>query len=131
MSVGDLGSLDDEGYLHVADRRVDLIVTGGANVFPAEVEAALLAHSSVRDVGVIGLADSDWGKRVHAIVQPVDPSHPPSVEELNVYVRQRLSSYKVPKSYEFVSELPRDLSGKLRRSALVAQQERDVRSSPV
>ena len=131
VSVGDLGSLDDEGYLHVADRRVDLIVTGGANVFPAEVEAALSAHSSVRDVGVIGLADSDWGKRVHAIVQPVDPSHPPSVEDLNVYVRQRLSSYKVPKSYEFVSELPRDLSGKLRRSALVAQREGDVRSSPV
>src|SRR5690606_3157498 len=70
-SIGDLGWLDEDGYLYVADRRVDMIVSGGANVFPAEVEAALSEHPAVHDVVVIGLPDPEWGRRVHAIVEPV------------------------------------------------------------
>ena len=76
IGVGDVGWLDDDGYLYIADRRTDLIVSGGANVYPAEVEAALGEHPQVADVVVIGLPDPEWGQRVHAVVQPADPDHP-------------------------------------------------------
>src|SRR5262245_51222712 len=104
-SIGDLGWLDDEGYLYVADRRTDMIVTGGANVFPAEIEAALSEHPKVGDVVVVGVADPEWGRRVHAIVEPADATDPPVVEELDTYVRARLTAYKVPKTYEFLDRL--------------------------
>ena len=119
QSVGDLGWLDDAGYLYVADRRVDMIITGGANVYPAEVEAALSEHPAVADVVVVGVPHEDWGKAVHAIVQPADGSDPPAPDELTSYCRERLAPYKVPKSYEIVERLPRNEAGKLRRSALV------------
>ena len=73
-SVGDLGWLDEDGFLYMADRRVDMIVTGAVNVFPAEVEAALSEHPAIADVVVVGLRDPEWGRRVHAIVQPADPA---------------------------------------------------------
>jgi bile acid-coenzyme A ligase len=120
VSVGDMGWVDDEGYLHIADRRVDLIISGGANVFPAEVEGALSSHPEVVDAVVIGLPDAEWGKRVHAIVQPRDPSRPPAIEDLGRHVRVHLMPYKVPKTYEFVEDFPRDPSGKVRRTKLVA-----------
>ena len=69
-SAGDIGYLDEDGYLYIVDRRVDMIITGGANVFPAEVESALAGHPGIADVVVIGLADPQWGRRVHAVVQP-------------------------------------------------------------
>ena len=71
-SAGDLGRLDEDGYLYIADRRTDMIVSGGANVFPAEVENALIAHSDIVDVVVLGLKDAEWGRRVHAVVQLAD-----------------------------------------------------------
>ncbi len=71
-TVGDMGHVDDDGYLYLADRRVDLIISGGANVFPAEVEAALIDHPAVADVVVIGLRDPEWGQRVHAIIEVKD-----------------------------------------------------------
>ena len=72
-TVGDLGYLDDDGFLYVADRRVDMIITGGANVFPAEVEKALIDHPKIADIVVVGLRDAEWGRRVHAIIEPADP----------------------------------------------------------
>jgi bile acid-coenzyme A ligase len=117
-SVGDLGWVDEEGYLYIADRRVDLIISGGANVYPAEVEAALHDHPAIADLAVIGVPDEEWGKRVHAVIQPLDPAHPPVVTELDAWARARITSYKVPKTYEFVAELPRNEAGKIRRSAL-------------
>ncbi|HEX5504364.1 MAG TPA: AMP-binding protein [Thermomicrobiales bacterium] len=120
-SVGDLGWVDAEGYLYFADRRVDMIVTGGANVYPAEVEGALSEHPDVGDVIVIGVPDADWGRHVHAIVEPRDATRPPAVMALDTHCRARLTSYKVPKSYEFVDVFPRDASGKVRRSALVEE----------
>lgn len=120
-SIGDLGSVDEDGYLYIADRRTDMIVTGGANVYPAEVEAALGEHPDVADVVVVGVPDDEWGRRVHAIVQPRDPTAPPSVEELNAHVRERLVNYKAPKTYEFLSELPRNEAGKVRRTQLAAE----------
>ncbi len=122
-SVGDLGWVDEEGYLYIADRRVDLIISGGANVYPAEVEAALHDHPALADLAVIGVPDEEWGRRVHAIVQPADPAHPPAVAELDAWARARITSYKVPKTYEIVDELPRNEAGKIRRSALAAERE--------
>lgn len=117
-SVGDLGYLDADGYLYLADRRVDLIITGGANVIPAEVEAILTQHTGVRDAAVIGLKDDDLGRRVHALIEPENFITPPSQEELDCHMRKHLASYKVPRSYEIIEALPRDEAGKIRRSKL-------------
>jgi bile acid-coenzyme A ligase len=123
-SIGDMGWLDEDGYLYLADRRVDLIITGGLNVYPAEVEGVLESHPAVMSSVVVGVRDDDWGKRVHAVVQAHDPLDP---EELRAFVAQRLSSYKVPKSIEFVDEPLRDEAGKVRRSAVAAQAEQKAR----
>jgi bile acid-coenzyme A ligase len=122
-TMGDLGWLDADGYLFLADRRVDLIITGGANVYPAEVEAVLSGHPAIGDVVVIGVPDTDWGKRVHAIVQPADLANPPTVANLDAHCRERLAAYKVPKTYEFTDSFLRSEAGKVRRSALVAERE--------
>ena len=123
VSVGDLGSLDTDGYLTIADRRTDLILTGGSNVYPAEVESVILQHPGVRDVVVVGLPDASWGQRVHAIVEARDPLAALTSEDLDTWTRTRLSGYKRPKSYELVPAIPRDAAGKVRRQAL-----RDARS---
>jgi bile acid-coenzyme A ligase len=122
-SVGDMGWLDEDGYLYIADRRVDMIVSGGANVFPAEVEAALSEHPELSDVVVVGVPDEEWGRRVHAIVQPRDAAAPPSLAALDAHVRERIAGWKAPKTYEFLAELPRNEAGKIRRSALAAERE--------
>jgi bile acid-coenzyme A ligase len=118
-TVGDMGYLDDNGYLFFADRRVDMIVSGGANVYPAEVEAALIDHHNIADVVVIGLKDERWGRRVHAVVQPINPSTPSSADEVIAYAKSRLAAYKVPKTVEFVEEIPRSAATKVNRRALV------------
>jgi bile acid-coenzyme A ligase len=122
ISVGDMGSIDADGYLTIADRRVDLIISGGANVYPAEVEAALTQLPEIADAAVIGLPDPDWGRRVHAIILAADGV---TVDTAAVVaaLKQRLSPYKVPKTFEIVDEFPRDQSGKIRRLALVQARE--------
>ena len=94
-TVGDLGWLDEDGFLYLSDRRVDLIVSGGANVYPAEVEAAVGEHREIDDVVVIGLPDDEWGKRVHAIVQ-LAPDSTLTEEDIRAFARSRLAPYKVP-----------------------------------
>lgn len=123
-SVGDLGWLDEDGFLFIADRRTDLVVTGGANVYPSEVEAVLSEHPAVADVVVIGIPHPDWGRSIHAIIEPVDWNALPSVHDLDQYIRARLSSYKIPKSYEFLKALPRNQMGKIRRSDLALAREK-------
>jgi bile acid-coenzyme A ligase len=123
-SVGDLGSVDEDGYLYIADRRTDMIVTGGANVYPAEVEAALGEHPGVADAVVVGVPDEEWGRRVHAIIQPRHAQSPPDVGELNAHVRERLVNYKAPKTYEFLNEFPRNEAGKVRRSQLADERSK-------
>jgi bile acid-coenzyme A ligase len=121
VSVGDLGWRDDDGYVFVADRRVDMIITGGVNVYPAEVEAVLTEHPDVADVAVIGISDSEWGRRVHAIVEPrTGCDIADLVATLDEHCRARMAGPKVPKSYDLVAKLPRDDNGKIRRSTLVA-----------
>jgi bile acid-coenzyme A ligase len=120
-SYGDMGHLDLDGYLYLADRRVDLIVSGGANVFPAEVEAAIIDHPRVADVVVVGLKDAEWGRRVHAIVQPADSNDPPTFDEIKAYVKERLLPYKVPKSLEILDPIPRSEAMKVNRGRLVEE----------
>jgi bile acid-coenzyme A ligase len=115
-SAGDVGHLDADGYLYVADRRADLIITGGANVFPAEVECALAEHELIADVVVIGLSDPQWGRRVHAVVQARAPL---TEQQVIAYAKTRLASYKVPKTVEFVDEIPRTAATKVNRSAMI------------
>lgn len=114
---GDLGCVDAEGYLYLSDRRNDLIISGGANIYPAEVEAALDAHPAVRTSAVVGLPDEDWGARVHAIVQPVDGVALDETELL-AFLAGRLTRYKLPRSIEVTDEPLRDEAGKVRRAAL-------------
>lgn len=118
-TVGDLGYVDDDGYLYLVDRRVDLIVSGGANVYPAEVETALVDHPKIADVVVVGLRDDEWGRRVHAIVEPRDPADPPTLEEVVAFAKSRLAPYKVPKTLEVLDAIPRSEATKVSRRALV------------
>jgi bile acid-coenzyme A ligase len=115
-SVGDMGCLDADGYLYLGDRRTDMILCRGRNVYPAEVEAAIEAHPRVRSSVVIGLPDEDLGQRIHAIVEAESVGE----QELKSHVSKRLVHYKVPSSFEFVKHPLRDDSGKVRRSALRA-----------
>jgi bile acid-coenzyme A ligase len=115
MSLGDLGMLDEDGYLFLSDRRTDMILRGGANIYPAEVEAALAEHPAVRDAVVLGLPCDDYGARVHAVVQPGGEL---PLEEIDAFVRARLAGYKCPESYEMVDAALRDEAGKVRRAAL-------------
>ena len=117
-TVGDMGHVDPDGYLYLADRRSDLIIRGGANIFPAEVEAALEAHPSVRSVAVVGVPDDDLGKRVHAVI---DAPNGADESELRAFIAERLVSYKCPETYEFVDGPVRDEAGKVRRTALATR----------
>jgi bile acid-coenzyme A ligase len=120
LSGGDLGRFDADGYLYIADRRMDMIIRGGANIYPAEIEGVLLEHPGVYDAVVIGVPHEDLGRTVHAIIRPRDGTTPPTVDELDAFLRERLTPYKLPESYEFADALPRDDAGKIRRSALAA-----------
>ena len=117
-SVGDMGWLDEEGYLYFADRRSDMIVTGGENVFAAEVEAVLKKHKKVADAVVVGLPDKEWGHRIHAIVESPEAV---TGKELIKFALDYLPPYKIPKSFEFVDAIPRNESGKVVRSKLIEE----------
>ena len=117
FTVGDVGWLDEEGYLFLADRRVDLIIVGGTNIYPAEIEAVLTQHPDVTDAAVFGLPHPDWGQEVKAVVQPADGVEL-DVEELTEFVRARLASFKVPASIDVDPALPREASGKLKKHQL-------------
>ena len=118
-SIGDLGSIDADGYVYLADRRTDLILSGGANVYPAEVEAALEEHPGVLSCAVVGMPDDDLGQRVHAVVQ-AEPGV--TDDDLRSHLADRLVRYKIPRSFELVDQPVRDDAGKVRRSALVARE---------
>ena len=121
-SLGDMGWMDEDGYLYLADRRTDLIISGGANIYPAEVEASLAEHSGVDTAVVIGLPDEDLGQVVHAIIQK-DPEWQEDLDEsvLAAFLESRLVRYKTPRTYEFVDFSLRDDAGKVRRSQLRAE----------
>ena len=117
FSVGDVAYRDDEDYYFICDRRIDMIISGGMNVYPAEVEAVLMAHPAVLDVGVIGVPDEEFGESVKAIVQ-LRPGAVAGADELIAFCDERLAGYKKPRTIDFVDELPRDAAGKLPKRKL-------------
>jgi bile acid-coenzyme A ligase len=126
-SLGDLGWMDEDGYLYVSDRRTDMILSGGSNVYPAEVEAALLEHPAVESAVVVGLPDEDLGQRVHALVHATGGL---TDDDLRAFLADRLVRYKVPRSFRFVDQDLRDDAGKVRRSALRDQEAALLGSGP-
>jgi long-chain acyl-CoA synthetase len=119
-TLGDIGHLDDDGYLYLSDRRADLIISGGVNIYPAEIEEAMILHPAVADVAVIGVPDAAMGQSVLAIVQPALPGtwSDELAAELIQHCRSKLASYKAPRAVEFAAELPRTATGKLLRRKL-------------
>ena len=117
-SLGDIGWMDADGYLYLGDRSADMILVGGSNVYPAEVEAALEEHEAIGGACVIGLPDDDLGNVVHALIHPTSDV---TDDELRSFLRDRLAPYKIPKTFERVTEPLRDDAGKVRRGALRAE----------
>jgi long-chain acyl-CoA synthetase len=120
FTVGDMGELDNEGFLYLRDRKIDMIVSGGVNIYPAEVEAALLSHPAVGDAAVFGIPHDDWGEEVTAVVEPaagVEPS-PELATELLAHCESMLARYKLPRRLDFVDAMPRDPNGKLYKRTL-------------
>ncbi len=118
LRTGDAGRLDDSGRLHVVGRLDDAIRTGGETVWPEEVERELMLHPKVRDVAVAGRPDPDRGRHVVAFVVPLSAEDPPSLDEVRAYLAERIAPYKAPRQVALVSEVPRTVSGKIRRSEL-------------
>ena len=118
-TVGDVAYWDDEGYLYICDRKTDMIISGGMNIYPAEIEAALDLHPEIYDVAVFGIPSEEWGEIVHATVVR-SPGSSLTGEEIMAFAREHLASYKVPRSVDFSLELPRTGSGKLLKRQLRA-----------
>ncbi|MGI8825054.1 MAG: alpha/beta fold hydrolase [Chloroflexota bacterium] len=122
--TGDIALRHDEGYYYIVDRKKDMIITGGENVYPAEVEAVLYAHPSVRETAVVGIPDPVWGEAVVAVVS-VRPEHPISTDDLMAHVRANIARYKAPKRIVIVDELPKSALGKILRKECKALLERE------
>ncbi|MFF0493300.1 acyl-CoA synthetase [Nocardia sp. NPDC004068] len=120
FTVGDIGYMDDEGYLFLCDRRSDLILSGGVNIYPAEIESELITHPKVADVAVFGVPHPDWGQEVKAVVQPAPgvTADEELTRELLAFAAARLAKYKLPRSVDYLDELPRDPNGKLYKRKL-------------
>ncbi len=120
FTAGDVGYLDEDGWLFLCDRKIDMIISGGVNIYPAEVEATLLEHAAVGDAAVFGIPDADWGEQVKAVIEPA-PGHVADealAADLLAHCEQRLAKYKRPRSIDFVDALPRDPNGKLYKRKL-------------
>jgi long-chain acyl-CoA synthetase len=120
FTVGDVGYLNDDGYLFLCDRKSDMIIAGGVNIYPAEIEAAILEHPQVGDAAVFGIPDDDMGERIHAVIEPA-----PGVAaddalraSLVAHIEGRLAKFKWPRTIEFMDELPREPTGKLLKRTL-------------
>jgi long-chain acyl-CoA synthetase len=115
FTVGDIGYLNDEGYLFLCDRKIDMIISGGANIYPAEIENVFLEHPKVGDVAVFGIPHEDWGEEIKAVVEPAPGAVAGDdlAAELQGFCKERLAKFKLPRSIDFTDEMPRDPNGKL------------------
>jgi long-chain acyl-CoA synthetase len=115
FTVGDIGYLDEDGFLFLCDRQSDMIISGGANIYPAEIEAEIIMHPAVADVAVFGVPDAEWGEQVKAVVEPLPGAEPDDALAADILasLEGRLAKMKWPRSIDFVEALPRDPSGKL------------------
>jgi long-chain acyl-CoA synthetase len=120
FTLGDIGYLDEDGYLYLCDRKSDMIISGGVNIYPAEIEGELAVHPKVADIAVFGVPHPDWGEEIKAVVQPA-PGVSPDDEltaELLAYARERLAKFKLPRTIDYIDEMPRDPNGKLYKRKL-------------
>ncbi|GGM74161.1 putative acyl-CoA ligase [Lentzea pudingi] len=125
FTLQDIGYLDEDGYLFLCDRKNDMIISGGVNIYPAEIEGELICHPKVADVAVFGVPHADWGEAIKAVVQPVDgvEGSDALTEELLEFARTRLAKFKLPRTVEYMDELPRDPNGKLYKRKLRSREE--------
>jgi long-chain acyl-CoA synthetase len=112
MTVGDMGYLDEDNYLYIVDRKTDMVISGGVNIYPAEIEEVIYEHAAVLDVAVIGVPNEDWGEELKAVVQ-LKPGVSTTADDIIDFCRERLADYKRPRTVDFVAEVPRNPSGKL------------------
>ena len=131
FSVGDIGYLDEDGFLFLCDRKADMIISGGANIYPAEIEAEIIMHPQVADVAVFGVPDDDWGESVLAVVQPADgvSAGPDLAASIFTSLEGRLARMKWPKTIDFIDEMPRDPTGKLLKRHLRAPYWQDRKAA--
>jgi len=120
FTVGDIGYLDEDGYLFLCDRKSDMIISGGVNIYPAEIEGELVMHPAVADVAVFGVPDEEWGEAIKAVVQPAEGAVPSDelTGQIMAFAAERLARYKLPKIVAYADELPRDDNGKLYKRKL-------------
>jgi acyl-CoA synthetase (AMP-forming)/AMP-acid ligase II len=118
FTLGEMGYVDDDGYLFITDRVSDMIVSGGVNIYPAEAEQVLIRHPKVADIAVVGAPNAEMGEEARALVIPVDPADPPTAEELNDFCRASLAGFKCPRGYDFVDDIGRTAMGKVNKKAL-------------
>jgi long-chain acyl-CoA synthetase len=120
FTVGDIGYLNEEGYLFLCDRKIDMIISGGVNIYPSEIEGELLKHPKVGDVAVFGIPNEDWGEEVKAVVEaaPGVDAGPQLAEDILAFCAEHLAKYKRPRSIDFVDAMPRDPNGKLYKRKL-------------
>jgi long-chain acyl-CoA synthetase len=120
FTVGDVGELDEDGWLFLRDRKIDMIISGGANIYPSEIESVLLTHPKVGDAAVFGIPHEDWGEEVKAVIEPADgvSAGPELEQEILEWCNGRLARFKTPKSIDFTNEMPRDPNGKLYKRKL-------------
>ena len=113
MAPGDIGYFDQDGFLYLRDRKIDMIISGGVNIYPAEIEAALHGMPAVADCAVFGIPDEEYGEAVYAVVQPREGGENITAEDVQALLRDRIAGYLVPRRVEFAAELPREDSGKI------------------
>ncbi len=118
FTLGEIGYLDDDGYVYITDRFNDMVVSGGVNIYPAEAELLLIDHPGVADVACIGVPHPDMGEKLVALVMPSDPAAPPDLDEMSAWLRDRLSHYKCPREYHLVADLGRSTMGKINKRRL-------------
>jgi long-chain acyl-CoA synthetase len=118
FTLGEIGFMDDDGYVYITDRFSDMVVSGGANIYPAEAEQILIDHPAVADVGCVGVPHPDMGEMLIGLVTPADPASPPDPAELSTWLRERLSHYKCPREYHVVDDLLRNTMGKINKRKL-------------
>ena len=118
LSVGDIAYFDDEGFYYICDRKSDMIISGGVNIYPAEIEAVLVAHPAIADAAVFGIPDEEWGEGVHAVITLYAGVEAPTDADVQAFAREHLASYKVPRSISRSDEIPRSASGKILKRQL-------------
>jgi long-chain acyl-CoA synthetase len=120
FTVGDVGLIDEDGYLFLRDRKIDMIISGGANIYPAEIESVLLSYPKVGDAAVFGIPHDDWGEEVKAVIEPAEGvvGDDALAEEIMAFCAGKLAKFKTPKSIDFTDEMPRDPNGKLYKRKL-------------